>query len=138
MTYNSASPAGAEVVLKSSCWSTIWWIFSSLPLVLAAPYVICKAMCHLKINKNRDTLPGKVILSPQISIQKRSVIIDFSRTFTYTGGCHNGSQFWFGRGSGALILSSRLQSRACRTQRRGVRTRSYRFVGNSFGKHICI
>lgn len=79
MTYNADSPV---IVIKSSCWNTFWWIFSALPLVLAAPYVICKAMCHLKINKNRDALPGKVILTPPLTKQKRSRIIDFSRHFT--------------------------------------------------------
>lgn len=54
------STAGAEIVLKSTCWNTFWWIFSSLSLVLATPYCIAKAMCRIKVHRNRDTLPGKV------------------------------------------------------------------------------
>lgn len=61
MKFESATAAtGAEIVLKSSCWNTFWWIFSSLSLVLATPYCIAKAMYRVKVHRNRDTLPGKV------------------------------------------------------------------------------
>lgn len=48
---------------SGSLWGTITWVFSSLTVALGAPYVICRALCHMRQLANRDALPGKVFKS---------------------------------------------------------------------------
>lgn len=113
---------------SASLWSTLTWLCSTVTIVLGAPYVICRALCHVRQLANRDALPGKVF-----SMANTRIYIEFCNKLPPAGRGNHWGQLGSGRGDGALVLSSRLQSGSSGETRRRTGARSQGFDGNSFG-----
>lgn len=68
----------------TSLWDTVLWLASAASLAIGAPYVLYRALQHIKQSRNRrDTLPGQVVVITGAS----SGIGECLAHAFYTSGC---------------------------------------------------
>lgn len=67
----------------TSLWNTILWLASTASLAIGAPYVLFRALRHIKQSRNRDTLPGQVVV---ITGASSGIGESLAHAF-YTSGC---------------------------------------------------
>lgn len=57
----SGSSANDVVEIKSN-WNMLWWLVGSIFIPISVPYIFLNIIGQLNLRKNKDSLPGKVIL----------------------------------------------------------------------------